>query len=68
MQALDRLEGHPNFYRRQEVTIEGESKKAWIYLLFTPGRHKDVLKSPAEYPRVPNGDWMAYMTAGKGGR
>jgi len=43
---LDRLEGHPNFYRRDEIeTSEG---KAWIYLL------------PPEYlqhTRIASGEW-----------
>ena len=35
---LDRLEGYPNFYDREQITIdsldrEGEKYKAWIYFL-----------------------------------
>ncbi len=47
--ALDRLEGHPRFYRRREVTVDGAS--AWIYA---------VDEAPANLPVVPGGDWAKH--------
>lgn len=44
---LDRLEGHPKFYRRREVTVDGAS--AWMYA---------VDEAPAHLPTVWSGDWM----------
>ena len=47
LQRLDRLEGHPTFYKREVIeTSEGE---AWIYLL-PVDRYKD-------YPVIENGTW-----------
>lgn len=34
-QALDRLEGHPTFYKREELLVEmddGELHSAWVYI------------------------------------
>lgn len=50
---LDRLEGHPDFYRRIRVTILGETIPAWMYVL-PPGRARDA-------DEVPSGDWRAHL-------
>lgn len=55
--ALDRLEGHPRFYRRQmhDVTYgNGRTVRAWIYLL-----GKDYLEGNEQIAP----DWRAYMDA-----
>jgi|GEM_PF-377226 len=38
MNMLDRLEGHPDYYRRVEVMVEddGEQAMAWVYFLQHP--------------------------------
>lgn len=49
MNRLDRLEGHPSFYKREETKVfcEGEFEEAWIYL------YPDADK----YPRIDDGEW-----------
>lgn len=49
LQALDFLEGHPNYYERQKL-VETEWKRAWIYLL----RPEDVEGCES----VESGDWQ----------
>lgn len=36
--TLDRLEGHPNFYKREKIVVfyEGEAEKVWAYLYPSP--------------------------------
>ncbi len=48
--ALDRLEGHPDWYRRERVPVElcGEVARPWVYLLDAVG------------PVVPHGDWRRF--------
>lgn len=50
--ALDRLEGHPNFYRREQtgVLVGSTGYIAWVYVLVSarPGSHV-----------VPGNDWRA---------
>ena len=47
LSSLDRLEGHPNYYKREEIeTSEGV---AWIYLL-PQDKYKQV-------PIIENGVW-----------
>ncbi len=56
MAALDRLEGHPDFYKREraEVRLADEAAQlyrtcpAWIYFLSTP----DMLADSMAWPRV----------------
>ena len=53
--SLDRLEGHPNFYRREHraVTLaDGSTVFAWVY------RCREV--EPSYHRRVLSGDWKAY--------
>ncbi len=45
LNQLDRLEGHPHFYQRQEVYIksaDGDALRAWMYVLpaNSPMRHR----------------------------
>ena len=53
--ALDRLEGHPDFYRRSSVrvAVAGLVRQVWTYLL----------DPDAGRPVIPSGDWRIY-TAG----
>lgn len=47
LERIDRLEGHPNWYRREMV--ETDVGRAWIYLVQEDGvRHMPIIKS---------GDW-----------
>jgi len=41
LEALDRLEGHPRFYRRErtEVLVGNRRVDAWIYLYADAARH-----------------------------
>ena len=48
LQRLDRLEGHPRFYRRTMTVIDGIGE-CWIYLL---------ARCDAEV--IENGDWRSY--------
>jgi gamma-glutamylaminecyclotransferase len=50
--ALDRLEGYPNFYGRQEVVLD-DGTYAWMYILGRGRRGEPGL--------VPNGDWKAHL-------
>ena len=47
MDRLDRLEGHPVFYKREIVDLSG-GQKAWTYFLVG-----DV----SRYPIIPHGNW-----------
>lgn len=53
---LDRLEGHPRFYRREprEVVLSGATGPAWVYLLANPDHFRDR-------PSVPSNDWRTYL-------
>jgi gamma-glutamylcyclotransferase (GGCT)/AIG2-like uncharacterized protein YtfP len=53
LEWLDRLEGHPRFYCRELIAIDGGAR-AWIYLL--PDGHV------RELPRVESGDWKQHQT------
>lgn len=35
--ALDMLEGHPNFYRRQKLWTDIHRRRAWVYMLHSSG-------------------------------
>ena len=54
---LDRLEGHPNWYRRRQVLInmgEGKSVSAWVYFNPITIRDNDVFHKTYEHkPYVP---------------
>ena len=49
--AIDRLEGHPDWYERVEIDVMccSQARQAWIYLM-TPGTHDDA-------PIIASGDW-----------
>lgn len=54
---LDRLEGHPEWYRREQVPLaSGPAELVWIYVM--PIREVD---SP--FVRVLSGDWAQYYRA-----
>jgi gamma-glutamylaminecyclotransferase len=50
---LDRLEGHPRFYRRTEIVLD-DGSKAETYIL--PARY-------GELPRIPSGSWREHRKA-----
>lgn len=55
LEDLDSLEGHPNWYRREEVDIKldnGKNEKAWMYLM--EERAVDGVSV------VPSGDYKKY--------
>jgi gamma-glutamylaminecyclotransferase len=58
LRDLDRLEGHPHFYRRREVSLVGRPP-AWMYVL-ADGRGCE------RNPPVPDGDWRAYHETPEG--
>lgn len=53
--ALDRLESHPRFYRREEITVlpeglSGDSAIAWCYFLNMEGVRLDDISDNAAQP------------------
>ena len=56
LSKIDRLEGHPNFYKRTEIILQNKMK-AKTYLL-------DLNKS-GSYSRMDSGDWCAWNRAKK---
>ena len=54
--ALDRLEGHPVFYRRHEITLS-DGARADAYLLPAAGYSR--------FPVVVGGDWRAHAPQGR---
>ncbi len=52
LEIMDRIEGHPSFYRRQKVEVQSEAgpTSAWIY--WAP---KGMVLGR---PRISNGDWL----------
>ena len=54
--ALDQLEGHPDWYYREEITISldhGGTLLAWVYLM-PPDAHVDL-------KIIASGDWAAHQ-------
>ena len=58
LEKMDVLEGHPDWYRRKQVALEGEDEPAWAYLLIDeetlaripagrPGRAEEVAAAVA---------------------
>ncbi len=47
--ALDRLEEHPDYYRRETIVLN-DGAQAWIYLL--------PASEAAGAPRIVSGDWL----------
>ena len=60
--VLDRLEGHPNWYCREEIDITivstSERARAWIYFLHNESSISDIRRSTCA---VDGGDWRAYL-------
>lgn len=55
---LDRLENHPNWYKREEVQVElenGEVVTAWVYIMASARRWDTDL------PVIESSDWNAYI-------
>ncbi|SEQ47964.1 gamma-glutamylaminecyclotransferase [Ectothiorhodospira magna] len=48
---LDRLEGHPTFYRRRVISceVDGVVMDAWVYFLQAPDRRLRELEAVREY-------------------
>ena len=60
LRAVDRLEGHPDFYRRivvvpSHVSATKEPPPCWMYVLNAPGK-------VANLPRVWTNDWKKYLS------
>jgi len=59
-QGLDRLEGHPQFYRRQQVLVNMDDTdgdvECWVYYL--PSEDGLVQRMGQE---VPDGDWRKFL-------
>ena len=56
--SMDRLEGYPRFYRREEIdvfTAHGRSR-AWVYIMN---------RLPAEAKVIHSGDWRKYRRGGQ---
>lgn len=50
-QQLDRLEGHPNYYRRRQVEVQTPHGNQWAWVYF-------AYRIPTNYaPIIPNGIW-----------
>ena len=57
LESLDKLEEHPDYYRRELIQVDGESEPAWMYLIVD----KDVLSNLDKYQVVdPPGDWRTH--------
>jgi gamma-glutamylcyclotransferase (GGCT)/AIG2-like uncharacterized protein YtfP len=52
MRDLDRLEGCPSFYYREQITLPDNGDQVWVYILNQDDR-------PACYPAIKSGDWRA---------
>jgi gamma-glutamylaminecyclotransferase len=63
MERLDRLEGHPDFYHREPVALEGESSGSAIAYVLTgplqPWHGREFVES---------GDWRAHRGGGSAGK
>jgi len=62
---LDELEGHPTFYRRRLVSIDGEEEPAWVFILEDEDLQKQICEAPEVYHAVPDNDWRSYLTAAR---
>ncbi|MDP7575109.1 MAG: gamma-glutamylcyclotransferase family protein, partial [Phycisphaerales bacterium] len=54
--AVDRLEGHPDWYQREVIEVQlagGGTAQAWIYLM-PPESHQDAAV-------IASGDWVEYL-------
>lgn len=54
MARLDRLEGYPNFYNRQEVSVQvaGKVESAWVYFMSNPPNYAQ--------DKIETGSWRDY--------
>lgn len=57
LEQLDAIEGHPDFYRRSRIAVEGRDgsrRWVWAYLL--------LRASIGEAERIVGGDWVSHKT------
>lgn len=54
LHQLDKLEGHPTFYQREQLDVSGT--RAWVYL----ASDEQTLASLPSSPRVADGDWRTH--------
>ncbi len=60
LRRLDNLEGHPEWYKREELIVrfeDGTTTSAWMYIM--PGTTEDF----PSWKHVPHGDWAAHRRA-----
>ena len=58
LSQLDRLEGHPDWYRREVVSLpDTQAHSAWMYIM----PYSEVKQCSATI--VPNGDWRTFHEA-----
>jgi len=58
LESLDRIEGHPRFYRRRPVTVvkeNGSEDVAWMYFLGSGANKAERVGIP-----IPNGDFVPF--------
>jgi len=61
LKALDRLEGHPNWYRRKQVEIvtkKGKTLTCWLYFNLTHKSNGEVLHESYEKPDYKKYDFL----------
>lgn len=62
LQALDALEEHPSYYRREEVAVLDDNELAWLYILVDA--EALAAARSGRLPTVsPPGDWMGHVRA-----
>ncbi len=59
LRALDQLEGHPRWYKRELVDLSTTPQRAWMYLM--PRHEPEVSGGWAE--QVPSGDWFDFYAS-----
>mmetsp|Transcript_5737 Transcript_5737/g.18111 ORF Transcript_5737/g.18111 Transcript_5737/m.18111 type:complete len:433 (-) Transcript_5737:22-1320(-) len=57
---LDSLEGHPDFYERRAVMMEGDPAPVWIYVLNAEPELERVRENPGEFPDA-GFDWKSFL-------
>ena len=60
LEKMDVLEGHPDWYRRKQVALEGEDEPAWAYLLID---EETLARAEREMASCADGDWRTRATA-----
>lgn len=65
LQALDMLEGHPNFYERRKVVTDIMQVRAWVYILKAHGYMGSTCKPCVAGLWHPSKDEIGFWTARK---